>query len=339
MSNAIRIVAVLVVAAVFAPAVRAEEAPNDWLAAVEAETAAKMAAATPAEAAPAGWEKPGLLKALSVSVDYTVVSDYIWRGLNFSEYAGEGREKLNHQLGVGFEIDPAAIGGPAIGRFGGSVWFEWFGGQEALTPWSDNNLQEVDYTLYWGYDIEAIGLGVEIGWIAYHFPRLRDGGSNTASDFSYTHEVYLSLSYDDSRIFGQPLLNPSLTYYQDVDDVQAGILALGVSHDFALAECCPDMPLVKDITVTPSFTAVYDHRFYDKAGVGSDRANGSVGSRMGFLEYGLAVGYDLSSALCIPEQFGGITLTGFLNFCQSLHDESAAAQDELYGGFTLGWDW
>ncbi len=41
---------------------------------------------------------------ITFSFDYTIVSDYIFRGLNFSEYPGEGREKLNHQLGVGLEL-------------------------------------------------------------------------------------------------------------------------------------------------------------------------------------------------------------------------------------------
>ncbi|HUS92578.1 MAG TPA: hypothetical protein VM695_12050 [Phycisphaerae bacterium] len=339
MDRARRILSLLAtgVLAAWVPFAGAEDAPRPWLTAVEAEAAPTVTTVAPAREGE--WEKPGILKAFRFGVDYTLATDYVWRGVNFSEYAGEGREKLNHQLGVSFEFDPSKIGGANIGRFGGSFWFEWFGGQEALTGWSDNNLQEVDYTVYWAHECPALGLGVEIGWIAYHYPRFRDSGSDTSADFAYTHEVYFGLSYDDSRLFGQPMLSPTLTYYQDVDDVRGGALSLGVSHDFELSKFCPDVPWLTHVTVTPSLALWWDHRFYDKAGLGSNSADPAVGSRLGFLEYGLAVAYDLSGALNIPPQYGALTLTGFLNFVQSFHDESAAVQDEFYGGFTLGWGW
>ncbi len=34
----------------------------------------------------------------SLGVTYSLYSDYVWRGINRSEYRGEGREKPNHQL-------------------------------------------------------------------------------------------------------------------------------------------------------------------------------------------------------------------------------------------------
>ncbi len=330
--TAVWFAAILAAAGLAGSAQAASPAQSEaWLAALEVEATRAVAAEAPAEQ---GWQKPGVLKALSFSIDYTLASDYIWRGLNFSEFAGEGREKLNHQLGVGFEVDLAELGAPGIGRIGGSFWFEWYGGQESLTGWSGNNLQEVDYLVYWAYDIEPIGLGVEVGWVAYHFPRLRDEGSTTSADFAYTHEAYITLSFDDSKIFGKPILNPTVSYYMDLDDVRASAIVFGVSHDFVLSECLEDTPILKDITVTPSLSLMVDHRYYDKL-LGSK----SKGTRLGCLEYGLAISYDLSSALAIPEQYGALSLSGFVNYSQSLHDDDATVQDEFYGGCSVGWEW
>lgn len=281
--------------------------------------------------------KVRLVQALTLSVDYTMVSDYIWRGLNFSEFDGEGSEGLNQQLNLGFEIDPSAVGGPECGVFGGAVWFEWYAHQEQLTPWSSSNLQEVDYTIYWAYEIEDISLGIELGWIGYHFPRVRENGSPNSSDGAYTHEVYVALSWDDAMIFGESILNPTFALYWDIDDVQAQFMTLGISHDFVLADMgCEDVVVLKDTTVTPSMTLGIDHRYYDKSG---NSTGTSVGTRLGNLLYGVDVAVDLSSALDIPSELGAITLTGFLYYSQSFHDENAAVQDEFFGGMNVGWVW
>ena len=66
----------------------------------------------------------------------------------------------------------------------------------------------------------------------------------------------------------------------DVDDVQASIITFSMSRDFALADLgCKDMPILKDVTITPGVTFTLDHRFYDKAGVGgaSGRATTAAG--------------------------------------------------------------
>ena len=318
---------------------------SNWLAAL----AAAAAEEAPPPGAETGWQKPGLLKALSCRLEYTLATDYIWRGINFSEYRGEGREKLNHQLLVGFEIDPSQLGTAPIGRFGGTIWFEWFAGQERLTDWSGENLQEVDYTVYWAYDVEPIGLGVEVGWIAYHFPRLRDSAAPSPSDGAYTHELYVTLRFDDSKLFGRPMLNPAVTYYHDLDDVQAGFLIAEISHDFALAKCFKDTPLLKGLTITPSLALAVDHRYYDKSGYGSRspvvqeppivEVYTAKGTQLAYLQYGLEIAYDLGGALALPKEIGGITLKGFLNYTNSFHDSSRLVQDEFWGGMSVSWDW
>lgn len=269
----------------------------------------------------ADWTKP---VPLSFSVDYTLVTDYIFRGINFSEYPGEGREKLNHQLGVGTEYDAGSLG-----AFGASVWFEWYAGQQRLTPESGSNLQEVDYSVYWSYGLEPLDATLELGYIAYHFPRL-------SGDDECTHEFYVSMGFDDSAWFGTdaPVLNPTVTFYHDVDDFQGSWLEIGVSHDFALGEneSLAATPVLKDLTVTPSLTLGIDHRWMAPA-VGE----GQKSTRLGNLLYGLDVGYDLSSALDVPEAWGEFSLGGFLYYSQALRSE--LINDELFGGMTVSWAW
>jgi len=253
---------------------------------------------------------------LTFSIDYTVATDYVWRGQNLSEYATEGREKLNHQLGLGLSYDTGKFG-----TFSGSVWFEWFAGQESLDPTSGSNHQETDYTLSWSVNIDAIATTVEFGWIAYQFPQ-------AVGDANLTHEWYVSLYFDDSGLFGteQSVLNPYVAYYMDVDDIQGSWIEFGISHDFALADCnMQNTPILKDITLTPSLI------------IGIDHGQISTSTKLANMQYGLDVAYDLSSALGIPENLGELTLTGFLRYSDALYEE--ALNDEFWGGGTIGYSW
>ncbi len=269
---------------------------------------------TPAEApVAAGWKKP---LPITFSIDYTLVSDYVWRGQNLSEYAREGREKLNHQLGVGVSYDAGQFG-----TFSGSIWFEWFAGQKSMDPSSNGHLQEVDYAFSWSYDIEAIATTVELGWIGYQFPQ-------ASGDADFTNEWYVSLSFDDSKLFGtkEPVLNPYVAYYMDIDDLHGSWIEWGISHDFALADCgCKNTPILKDITLTPSFVMGIDH----------GQISGST--KLANLQYGLDVAYDLGSALGLPEKYGSLTLTGFLRFSDAVYDK--AINDEFWGGVTIAYEW
>jgi len=234
----------------WAPVWASEPGAATWLGATASLAAAEEETPVSAEAAPE-WTKSC---PFSIGVDYTLVSDYVWRGVNLSEYRGEGRERPNHQMNVGMSYDTGNFGSINAG-----FWFEWYGGQKAMDSSSDGHLQEVDYTLSWSYDIEPLAMGVEVGWIAYQFPQ-------ASGDLKTTHELFLGLSFDDSKLFGteSSVLNPTVKYYYDIDLVEGGqFLEFGISHDFALADMgCGQTPILKDLTVTPSVTLGVDHRYF-----------------------------------------------------------------------------
>lgn len=300
-----------------------------WLTALDGKFGAPGAEGDAGPGETAGWTKP---IPIGFYLDYTLATDYIWRGINFSEYRGEGREKLNHQFTAGVNYDTGNFGTVDF-----SVWFEWYGANDNISGvGSDGDLQEVDYTFAWTYDLsklcEKVPVELTLGWIGYDFPQVSD-------DAGFTNEYFIGLALDDQKLFGENwfALNPTLTYYQDIDDVgafgQGSFLEFGLSHEFALADCATlaSVPIVKDLTVTPSFTLMMDIGYLDSH------------TRTAYTQYGLDVGYDVGKALGLPEKYGSLGVTGFLKYSDAVADHAtrfgADMQDEFWGGVSVGWEW
>lgn len=321
--SAAAMVAILTAVAAAAPA--GERTRDGWWAAMDGGNAAALTDVAEAKE----WQKP---LPVSFSIDYTIVSDYIWRGQNFSESTREGREGLNHQLIAGVEWELKRLG-----VIGYSVFLEWWAFERDFNG-SDGHLQEVDHTVYWTYDLSnlcpVLPVSVELGWIAYVFPQ-----TFSSSDGHFTHEVYMILSLDDSKLFRTAggVLNPTFSWYWDMDDFKGHWWEFGISHDFALSDLgAGGVPVVKDMTVSPSLVMGIDHNFYSPVTFGSGKA-----TRIATLVYGLSVNLDVSSALGLPEQYGSLYVTGFLNFSQAIAGvlRDNLMNDEFYGGMSVGWEW
>ena len=100
----------------------------------------------------------------AVSANVSFASDYIWRGMTQSD---------GPAIQGGFDYE--AEGGFYAGIWGSNVNF------------NDGAGSELDY--YFGYAFEAGGIGVDLGYIAYDYPK-----NKTGLDFE---EVYLGLSMGD----------------------------------------------------------------------------------------------------------------------------------------------
>ncbi|MCU0727369.1 MAG: hypothetical protein MUE73_16545 [Planctomycetes bacterium] len=274
----------------------------------EADDAISEAAAT-VGADPEEWEKP---IPLCIGLDYVLVSDYIFRGINYSEYSGEGRERLNHQVTAWAEVDTGCAG-----TVGGYLWFEFYDGLRHILEDPPNRLYEVDYALYWRHAFEPIGTTVELGFAMYDYPHISGSAGQTC-------EAWLKLTFDDSGLFGteEPVLNPMLGYWRDVNDIEGGWLELSIRHPFALAV----------FTVTQSLALGVDHEYLGKA-----LGTGNRATQFGNLTVGLEVAYDLGGALGLPAWSGGVTLAGFM--FRSIALEEDLLNDEFWGGLKVSWSW
>ncbi|MGB2821478.1 MAG: hypothetical protein WBF17_10880 [Phycisphaerae bacterium] len=247
-------------------------------------------------------------KPLFLSADYSLITDD----------TGEKDSKLSHQLGLGADY---RLG--TMSSVGALVWLEWCNAPPANGDDHGRELHRADYSAYWLFQIEPIRTTVEAGWIGQTYP-------NSSGDPAFTHEWYLALTIDDSKWFrtDMPVLNPYLAYYMDMDDVRGSWMELGISHCFFLAQMgLEKTPLLKDLSITPSFLMGVDHRQVKRS------------TRLATLQYGLDICLDLSSALNIPPEHGRLTLSGFLYFRDSLGEMEDEICDRLYGGLRLGYYW
>jgi len=294
---------------------------------------------------------------LRVRLDYTLVSDYVWRGFNLTEYNGEGTERPNHQFGLDVALNLTDLAGSEanLGYVGARVWFQCYSGLQSQTRkanaalggsgGSGDHIQQVDYTLYWNVMFERVA-EIEIGVVHRTWPRLESTAlpaplSQYNSGDEQTGEIYAKVTLDDSGLFGRdkPLLSPSIFYGLDYDEADEGSwIEFGIEHAFnfrdlgAFDEATP----LRYLTVTPSVVLGFDHRFLDSFGRFARRRH-SKSDRLAQLVYGLDLTYDLSGAVDLRREFGQVKLGAFIRFSDALRED--LLNDELYGGLAVGYEW
>lgn len=266
----------------------------------------------------------------SFDLSYSIYSDYVFRGINLSEYAGEGREKPNHQLDFSMSVDIGLLVGQDSGTCGTFVfgtWFEWFAAQKKLNPvGGGQNLQEVDYYLSWSYDLDSIASTVSLGYTFYTLPNAKAGN---------TQEWSITLEHNDAWLWKSlwpdnedGVLNPTFMLAHDLDASAGNAvwIELGLSHGF---ELCPD------VTLTPSWTLGIDHNYYHTFAGDRDKHT----TRFANIVWGLDLTYDLTNVIELPEGWGSMSLSGFLYFSDALGnvEDNRLIQDEFFGGMSIGW--
>ena len=128
-----------------------------------------------------------------ISADY--VGKYIWRGQNLQD---DGAFQPSVNL--------------TYGNLSANIW-----ASTELSKINNNSgeVTEIDYSLDYS-DTLVEGIGYSIGLINYVFP-------NTGLED--TTELYAGLSFDC-------FLSPSITWYNDIDEVNGSYLSFGVGHTF-----------------------------------------------------------------------------------------------------------
>lgn len=266
----------------------------------------------------------------SFDLSLGVYSDYIFRGMNRSEYAGEGREKFNYQMDLAVNVDIGLLVGQdadTCGTFTFGTWWEWYAQQKKLDPVDGGqNWQELRYNLTWSYDLESIASTFSLGYIFYTFPNNKAGN---------TQEWWFGLDHNDAWLWKkwwpdneEGVFNPTFKFYQDTRTAGANTvwMEIGLSHEFQVCS---------HTTMTPSWTLGIDHDYYAEF-AGETNKNTT---RFGNMLWGLDMTYDLTERLALPESWGSMSLTGSIYFSDALgnSEDGGAIQDEFFGGLSFGW--
>jgi hypothetical protein len=273
-------------------------------------------------------EEPAL--PISFGLSYALYSDYIFRAVNFSEYDGEGAERPNHQLTVSLAWDTGDFG-----TFGYDTWFEWYGGQQGIDPeWGGQNLQEVDYVIWWSYAIEQIYTDFTLGYTFYLFPNLgrslEADGIPENDDNDRTQEWWFSLEHNDAWMWKwlwpdneDGILNPSFFLAHDIGHIPGVWMEIGLSHEFTI-------PGVDNLTITPGWTLLIDGNYWQESGL-----------ELAGDQWALVVGYDLTPVLQLPTWAGSLSVTGelYFNNAWASMENDGIIQDEFWGGMTVNWSW
>jgi hypothetical protein len=248
---------------------------------------------------------------ISFGLSYAMYTDYIFRFVNFSEYPGEGREKLNHQLTVEIGFDLGDFGAITYG-----TWFEWYAAQSKLNG-SGQNIQEIDYYVDWTVPIDAIATDLSLGVVFYAFPNAESANS---------WEYYVALAHNDAWMWKwlfpdneDGVLNPSFAMYHDPDELNGVWMEFAVSHTFELIE---------NLTLTPGMLVAIDANYWEDS------------TRFAGDQYSMVLEYDVGSALQIPDWAGSLTITGELYFNNPWGQLARSlADDEFWGGMSVNWGW
>lgn len=221
---------------------------------------------------------------LELTADF--YSKYIWRGQNLND-------------------DYAFQPGAAI-TFGGLTAAVW--GSLDLTNYSGNSgeFTEVDYSLDYSGDVPGIdGLSFLVGVIHYHFPSI-------AGD---TTELYWGFALDAP-------LNPSVTVYHDIDEIDGTYISFGLSHSIdRIIELTPNMPVGLEIGASLGIgSSDYNKGYWGVSGI---RAN------------------DLAFSIAFPMEIAGWTFAPSINYVTLVSDglrksdAYAKSSDYFFTGLSL----
>lgn len=257
---------------------------------------------------------------VSISLTYGLYSDYVFRGINFSEHPSEGREKLNHQLTASISLDLNVLGAGELGTIGFDTWFEWYADQKKIDPERNSNLQEIDYTIWWSHSIDPIATDLTLGYTYYRLLSTFDED---------TYEYFVRLEHNDAWMWEwlwpdneAGVLNPSFFLAHDVDSLDGVWMEFGLSHEFAV-------PGIEHLTFTPGYELDVQCDYWeDGFFIAGDK-------------WSLVTAYDLTEMLRLPPWAGRVGIAGELSYFNAYGNfrKPDLGQDELWGGLSVTWDW
>ena len=216
-------------------------------------------------------------------------------------------------------------------------WADWFADQERITPNHGGSLNEWDLILTWAHAIPRTPLTFSLTYDYWVLPPYNEGGASHDS-FSGS-ELWFTLAFDDSVIFGRPVLNPSVVWVRDIDDYRESWIDIGVTHTFSLASSgLAYLPVIRHLSITPKIVIGVDDGYVDAI------LNQDPETRLASINYSLTVSHNLGAALGLHPAYGGLSIRGVIQFKDQMDDYDndsfyPVLRDELYGGIGLTYSW
>lgn len=211
-------------------------------------------------------------RAMNFELRADYVSKYIWRGQNVDD-----DPVFQQSINLSWEDFTAAI---------------W--GNLELTNINDKrgNFSEIDYYLDYSSDLlGSKGIGYSVGFIYYDFPGATADGTRTPD----TSEIFGGLN------FYLPL-NPSVTVYHDLDEVEGSYASLSFEHNIeTITQITPNIPVGLDISASLG----YGSGSYNKYYWGTDQSKLN----------------DLMFSVSFHIEIGGCTLVPSLNYVTLVSDD------------------
>ncbi len=263
------------------------------------------------------------------SLGYYLYTDYVWRAKNLSEYAGEGREKPNHQMttSVSYEFKD-------FGKLGFNTFFEWFAAQRQRNPYAGgDNLQEVDFVVWWEYFFKPISTDITLSYTYDIFPNSaqlnrsdrRIGNNNDDRTQYWTMYLVHNDAWLWKSLFpdnDEGILNPSFLFSHDFGTLAGVWMEFGLSHTFPV-------PGIENLSVTPGWKLFTDCNYWSR------------GFKLAGDQWSLITAYNLSKALKLPKAVGELIVTGDLYFNNAFGtmEDNGVLHDEFWGGMSVRWNW
>jgi hypothetical protein len=245
----------------------------------------------------------------NIDLKVTYLSDYIYRGVNQSDFIGDvtgrsAQSRANFQFDGKLEFNLDKFPHPFIGIFA-----------NVLDSDPISNFQEV--RPYFGMEWRVRPFVFEVGNNIYSYP------DRSALN---TGELYARIKLDDSVILrrDEPLLSPYIYAAYDYDNYNGWYFEAGVSHEFVIEKT--------GITITAVANVAYV--------LGHGAFAGPTGRDTGFQHYevGLIGRYSLNEVLNIPQRFGRWSINGYVNYTGQIAD-NLRAEDAVWGGAGIEWQY
>jgi hypothetical protein len=287
-------------------------------------------------AAPATRQSESLTSPIKGMVGYTFMSDYVWRGINLTKmlggHSGKGANVMNYGLGIDLADVSEDMAGTVWVKFD-QVYFNSYDGTDASLAKTDF---AASYTLACPF--------MDGDWtLEYRNINFNEVGLLRGADGT-TQEMSAQFAWNDGNWWkcvtgedmGARILNPTITYLYDYEEAQGGLLLIGLSHPFDLAEVSPDLD---GLTLTPGPTLVIDNRYYGgwSDSIGNsifDNDDASKTTKIAYTQLNLDLGANLNKMMGIS---GGKLMAnagiGYVNSVESF------LEDTLYSYVGISYKW